>query len=596
MHKNEYRVKAASAGQSVISHARDQFIETGQISPCIRPVTARSWRRCALAGLTPDRTPRPLFIGEVDEGGALLRAARSVAGQLIEEIGDDSVAMLVVNRDGRILGRWASASALDQLDEISARPGFQFDELSIGTSALGTSIEENAAVLVSGAEHFVTLFDGLCAAGAPILHPATGRLEGAIDIVCRVGCAESFMLPLISRAAREIQECLLHGQAAADRLLLDALLRVDRRGPRRPSVALNSRIMIANSLGGDLVVGANGHTVLWEQVQRAVRSGTKTLALNPDALADPLQAVIRPVMAPDGILGAVLHLHRDETSDQLHGLGRSREDEINMQRLRAALPGRSAAWLQVLRQAALAVNGGHLLIVGPGGVGKGALAEAVAKLSTGAVASWDARVNSFDELGVVAGRTHDGIASVLVMRHLDTLDDVVMGLLARRLESGSRKPRVVIGTYCTDSGPPRGRIVSLFEHLVDVPGLDERREDIPDLVTALLAQEGYGSTACRPDALQELINREWPGNARQLKRVLQSAASRAAPYSIGSGDLPANLRIPPGRPLAPLQRAERDVLYAALTAAGGNRRKAADALGISRSTFYRKIAALGMNS
>ena len=47
-----------------------------------------------------------------------------------------------------------------------------------------------------------------------------------------------------------------------------------------------------------------------------------------------------------GILGAVLHLHRDETSEQLYGPGRRREDESNMERLRAVLPGRSAAWLQ----------------------------------------------------------------------------------------------------------------------------------------------------------------------------------------------------------------------------------------------------------
>jgi len=210
-------VRTIWARQSAITDARDRFVETGQTSPCIRPVTARSWRRCVLAGLTPDRTPKPVFVGEVDEGGALLRAATSVAEQLLAEIGDGSVAMLLVNREGRILRRWAEASARDQLDQICARPGFQFDELSVGTSALGTSIEENEAVLVSGAEHFVNLFDGLCAAGAPIHHPATGRLEGAIDVVGRVGCAENFMLPLVSRAAREIRVTVIASIRTAGR-------------------------------------------------------------------------------------------------------------------------------------------------------------------------------------------------------------------------------------------------------------------------------------------------------------------------------------------------------------------------------------------
>ncbi len=141
---------------------------------------------------------------------------------------------------------------------------------------------------------------------------------------------------------------------------------------------------------------------------------------------------------------------------------------------------------------------------------------------------------------------------------------------------------------------------------VRLPSLRERREDIGLLARTLLARHHPGATLT-PDAVAALEQYDWPGNIRELRNVLTRAYVLGGP-TINASDLQFNPWAFDGAPaaaafgpptLAPSPSVhsphdEREVLAAALRAAGGNRTRAARELGMPRSSLLYKLGKHGI--
>jgi two-component system response regulator AtoC len=132
-----------------------------------------------------------------------------------------------------------------------------------------------------------------------------------------------------------------------------------------------------------------------------------------------------------------------------------------------------------------------------------------------------------------------------------------------------------------------------------LPPLRERPGDILPLAERLLARVGatIGRTrlSLAPDARRRLVSAAWPGNVRELANVLE----RAAILAEGDDILAEHLELGPaaaagaerasGNGSATLEEMEREAIERALAAVGGNRRAAADRLGIGLRTLYDKL-------
>ncbi|MFC0666851.1 sigma-54 interaction domain-containing protein [Azotobacter chroococcum] len=143
---------------------------------------------------------------------------------------------------------------------------------------------------------------------------------------------------------------------------------------------------------------------------------------------------------------------------------------------------------------------------------------------------------------------------------------------------------------------------------IRLPPLRERPDDLPALCEALLAQLG-GGYRLAPDALALLARHSWPGNIRELRNLLERATLLndgplldAAMLAAALGPQPPLAMATPPSPSASgesyrqaMQRFERELLENALASAG-NALEAARRLGLSRSTLYRRLAALGISS
>ncbi|HDS1787290.1 sigma 54-interacting transcriptional regulator [Pseudomonas putida] len=136
---------------------------------------------------------------------------------------------------------------------------------------------------------------------------------------------------------------------------------------------------------------------------------------------------------------------------------------------------------------------------------------------------------------------------------------------------------------------------------IEVPPLRQRLEDLPALCEAILAELG-SQYELEAEAQQLLARHAWPGNIRELRNVLERATLLADQPRLGVADLRAALG-----PLSPLAEApvrqryrdaceafERGLIAGALAEQGGNVPEAAAALGLGRSTLYKKMAALGL--
>ena len=151
---------------------------------------------------------------------------------------------------------------------------------------------------------------------------------------------------------------------------------------------------------------------------------------------------------------------------------------------------------------------------------------------------------------------------------------------------------------------------------IEMPPLRARREDIEPLATFLLARVGARQgRALRfsPQVLRLLLEHDWPGNVRELENVLEFAVAVCKGQTILPDDLPGEVSaeyvepeelqatapvLPPngsnGTSAGDVKEIDAARIRGALEACRWRRHKAAEILGISRTTLWRRMRDLGL--
>jgi len=133
---------------------------------------------------------------------------------------------------------------------------------------------------------------------------------------------------------------------------------------------------------------------------------------------------------------------------------------------------------------------------------------------------------------------------------------------------------------------------------INIPPLRERHEDILPLSRILVEQAakrmGRVVRGFSPAVGQRLTDYHWPGNVRELENAMERAVALAKGSSVEINELPPDLFAKKNAPaesgtITLLKDVERDLIEDALRKSGGNRIKAAVALGMGVATLYRKL-------
>ena len=146
---------------------------------------------------------------------------------------------------------------------------------------------------------------------------------------------------------------------------------------------------------------------------------------------------------------------------------------------------------------------------------------------------------------------------------------------------------------------------------IEVPALRERSEDIPLLVHHFLdvarLERGSRVEGVADEAIQRLIDYDWPGNVRELENLMERLTVLVGEGEIEVEDLPSHIRAEPGpqawAPRIPstgldwnsvVGRFESDLIEQALELTHWNKNRAAQLLGLNRTTLIEKIKKRGI--
>ncbi len=135
---------------------------------------------------------------------------------------------------------------------------------------------------------------------------------------------------------------------------------------------------------------------------------------------------------------------------------------------------------------------------------------------------------------------------------------------------------------------------------IRVPPLRERPEDIPLLVESCLRKSARDlnmpDLRIDPECLEYFTSYPWPGNVREMQNAVESAAILCEACVIKIEDLPPQMREPKAdydsynlKSLKTLGEIESEYIRVVLRSTGGNRSRAANILGISPATLWRKL-------
>jgi DNA-binding NtrC family response regulator len=143
---------------------------------------------------------------------------------------------------------------------------------------------------------------------------------------------------------------------------------------------------------------------------------------------------------------------------------------------------------------------------------------------------------------------------------------------------------------------------------IQLPALRQRRDDIPLLIEAFMAESCQKHRRPQPELSPELFEfmlvYDWPGNVRQLRNAIENMIVMSRGEWLSLEDLPAYLsgnpsllaRASTGGRVGTLHDIERTAILSVLDRCDGNRTHAADNLGISVRTLQRKLKAWGQSS
>jgi transcriptional regulator with AAA-type ATPase domain len=187
-----------------------------------------------------------------------------------------------------------------------------------------------------------------------------------------------------------------------------------------------------------------------------------------------------------------------------------------------------------------------------------------------------------------------GGSDTVVLKDVDALGEPYLAALADLLESDARRAPVVA---ILERGHYLPGVERLGMAVMRVPPLRERREDIPDLVYAALRETRHPSARVGHRAMAALMAYAWPGNLAQLRAAVTDAAEAARGADVDVAHLPEELRACAAgrRKLTRIEEVERDAITAAMLEHRGNKNRVAAALGLSRSTLYRRLRRFGID-
>jgi hypothetical protein len=191
----------------LLSRVREAALGGGTPPVGPRAVIGASWRRVRWTGLDPAGTGEVPALGVAElqrrrAGSALAPLLPMLRARLLPVAEAAGQVMVVVDPEGRVLWREGGAEVRRRADALGFVEGSAWDEASVGTNAIGTSLVIGTPVHVHAGEHYAESHQPWTCAAAPLHDPMTGRLLGAVDLSGPAHSVHASTIALVDAVAR----------------------------------------------------------------------------------------------------------------------------------------------------------------------------------------------------------------------------------------------------------------------------------------------------------------------------------------------------------------------------------------------------------
>lgn len=630
--------------EKIITVRRNYFDDGREIDGAIDPAIYRSWTRCVSTAKRENEVVEfdqigPSRISElVQRNKALLDAASEPLKDLEKAVSGAGYAVLLTDSRGVAISVGGALDLQHRDIQIAFRQGVDLSEDAIGTSAMACALYERRPVRVFGPEHFFCANERFHCAAAPIIDPR-GGLIGSVDITRGSRQADFGALSLVTRCSQAIEYELfrkipakviitLSWQPLSEEHYSDLIFALGADGEILASNESARRFIGADAYRTnlefeDVFEGRFGNTIAALEGAKLpysinLRSGIRMFA----SIWRRDKSVSVIVTASEKTVPFVPIRIKNSTSSPpvLLEFG---DDCINQQ-------------LGIGHQAY--ENGLPILILGETGTGKDVVARAIHAKSSRSNSQFVA-INCAaipetlieselfgHEEGAFTGAKRGGVAGKIEQANsgtlfLDEIGDMpihLQGRLLRVLENkevtrlgGREAIKVDFQIICATHQNIQERIdaghfrMDLFYRIngfsLSLPPLRERL-NLEKLVKHMIDELSSGKRRISASALEQLAKYSWPGNIRELKHALIYANAIAeSRLEIEAEHLPKSVQsfsvvkgqLPAIESRGVLNSMENLAIKNALKDASGNVGVAANVLGISRATLYRRLKVMG---
>ena len=301
---------ADGEGVAALAVARERFFAGERVGSGVRERVLASWQRCQCLGVAADNVPI-VYHQDPNLDSELVQTVTPVLDQLECQVSGIKVTVILCDEQATILQRRVGEPALSRwLDSLPSGPGFGFGfgfaEQLIGTNGLGTALAERSPVFIRGREHFAEAMRMFACAAAPIRHPISGRIQGALDLTCLDGLAAPRMFTLVRGAVAEIERRLLEQASEREQALLRSFLQARRRAHQGDAVVVpvnDADGMISEIGSAATPLTRRDRLLLQEKAAELISAGKMAVEVLPLSQRGVATLLSRPVQSSTGTCG-----------------------------------------------------------------------------------------------------------------------------------------------------------------------------------------------------------------------------------------------------------------------------------------------------
>ncbi|HHT7152462.1 sigma-54-dependent Fis family transcriptional regulator [Bacillus thuringiensis serovar andalousiensis] len=603
-------------------HTWKKFVNEGVLdSNRINQRISESWHRCKQANVNPHMNKGQkilssnIFQEQKKKSEIFLDIALPQIQNMRKTIDELQMMALLIDPDGYVLSLSGNKQTLKRAKHINFIEGVKWTESAVGTNAIGTALEIEEAIMISGTEHYTVASHSWSCAAAPI-HNDDGKLIGVLDFSCPIEFSHPYMLGMVTSIAHAIErECSIRVHQNELHLIHRFLDVIDS----------DEQVVICNHR--DVIVSAS------KSVRERINnwSRMKLEELMHHGLETKLEI---PVYSNERMIGKCMYLKENKQMNTYSALTFIKGITFS------GVTGTSRAFQHTLEEIKLvSPTDASVYVCGETGVGKEYVARAIHEnsprkdgpfiaVNCGSLPKelMESELFGYAE-GAFTGARRQGYKGKFELANggtlfLDEIGEVppeMQVALLRVLQERTITPigssklvpvniRIITATHkdllrLVEEGKFRQDLYyRLHVYPLYVPSLIERKEDIPYFIQHFCERKNW-NVVFPKSIYNQFLQHTWPGNIRELVNVLERIYILSQGREICEKQVDFLLQTMRGNQqqlelqvenktehtLHFREKIQRDSMIEALQKTNGNVSLAAKLLNVPRSTFYKRM-------